>query len=478
METNNNNKYEKKEGDLLDSEIDELKESNLSMVSFGMADFLFEVFNGVYAAFFFLFWETEVGLNVFIVALAYTIYAIWNAVNDPLVGYIADRPKKFWKKYGKRFPYVVTAGIPAILLLSAMFSPPYLDPISGAWIYFAWILITACSYELFFTFLSLNHFALYPDKFRLDEDRRKVGGIRMALSLVGTAVGFIIPPLFVTYGVRQSYTAMSWIFVIINVIIFATIIPGHRESKALKQRYISEASKEKESFLKSLKLVVTQKNFIVVMLVLFFDSIIGASLTASIHYITKYLLEGEAELSTFLLAGFLLGALGSIFPWLIIAQRWKNNRKMLILGVFLNTIFLLPFMFAQDLIGMILCTIFLGIGGGALRIGRNPVIADVIDEATVRNKRHLEGSFMGVYTFFLRLSLIVQGWIFAIVHWLTGFDANVTTQTELAKLGIRMHTALIPMILTLIGFVIFAFVYDLRPEKTRKIKEQLKELNL
>lgn len=462
-----------------DRTLDIKRESTLSMMSFGMGDFLFDIFNGIFGAFYFLFWETEIGLNIWIVVLGYTIYAIWNSVNDPIIGYFTDHPNRFWERYGKRFPYIIIAGIPAILTLAAILSPPNLDPVSGAWIYLAWILISTCSFELFFTILSLNHFALYPDKFQGDSERRKAGGIRMALSLIGTAIGFIVPPFFIDYGDRQSYTNMAWIFVVFNTIFFLTMIPGHRESKELKLRYIREQEQQEHiSFFKTLKLVITQKNFVVVILIFFLDGIIGASLTASIQYIAKYILQGEATSSTLILAGFILGALGSLFPWLYLSQRIKNNRKMLIIGVFLNTIFLLPFMFAQNLIGMVICALLLGIGGGALRIGRNPVIADTIDEATVKSGKHLEGAFMGVYTFFLRFSLIAQGLIFALVHQLTGFDANLIIQTDLALFGIRMHTALIPMILTLIGFVIFVKVYNLTPERTKEIKEKLKELKL
>ncbi len=125
-----------------------------------------------------------------------------------------------------------------------------------------------------------------------------------------------------------------------------------------------------------------------------------------------------------------------------------------------------------------ICCILLGIGGGALRIGRNPVLADTIDEATVKSGQHIEGALMGVYTFFNKFSLIAQGLIFVFVHELTGFDPNLTTQTELANFGILLHTAFIPMILTFIGFIIFVKVYNLTPEKTQKIKEQLQKLKL
>jgi glycoside/pentoside/hexuronide:cation symporter, GPH family len=455
------------------------KESNLSMISFGMGDFLFELFNGIFGVFYFIFWEVEVGLNIWLVALGYVIYAIWNSVNDPLVGYFTDQPKKWWSKYGKRFPFIIIAGVPLILSLAAVFSPPNVDPVDGALIYVSWILISTCSYEFFYTVLSLNHFALYPDKFRLEKDRRKVGGIRMALSLIGTSVGFMIPPLLIEYGDRQSYTNMAWIFVLINLILFITIIPGHKESDSLKNRYTSEQKEEHGiSFIETLKMVLKSKNFLVVILIFFLDAIIGVSLTASIQYLTRYVLEAEADVSIFILAGFILGALLSLWPWLILSNKIDNNRNMLIIGVFLNTIFLLPFMFAQTLLGFVLCAFLLGIGGGALRIGRNPVMADTIDEATLKSKKHLEGSFMGVYTFFNKFSLIAQGLFFALVHELTGFNPNSEFQTEFAKFGIRVHTALIPMILTLIGLIVFILVYDLKPEKTKFIKEKLKELEL
>lgn len=242
---------------------------------------------------------------------------------------------------------------------------------------------------------------------------------------------------------------MAWIFVVLNLVFFLTIIPGHRESAQMRERYMQEPSAEKKlPFLKTMKIVVTQKNFIVYMIVFLFDGIIGACLVGSIQYATKYILLEDPGMSIIVLAGFLLGSLGSLFLWLIFSQKLNNNRKMLIIGVFLNTIFLFPFMFVQGLLGFVIAAVLLGIGGGALRIGRSPVLADTIDEATVKSGQRLEGSYMGVYAFFVRFGLIGQILIFAIVHELTGFNANVLIQTELALFGKRAHLALIPMILT------------------------------
>lgn len=456
-----------------------VKQSTGSMISYGMSDMLWQIFNGIFGGFFFLFWEVIVGLDIWIVTLAYTIFAVWNIVNDPIFGYIADRPRKFWSKLGKRFPWYIIGGIPAVLFLAVIFSPPNLDPVDAAWIYFAWILISTCLYELFFTITNLNHVALFPDKFRLDRDRRKAGFWRMLLGIIGTAIGFIIPPMLIDQTKKFSFMSMAWIFVIFNILILASSIPGHRESSYLKNRYLKEQKdRESISFFQALKIVVTHKNFMVVILVFLMDGIIGASLTASIQYVTLYILEAPPGSAILILAPFIFAVVVSLIPWYFLSQKMKNNRKMLILGVFLNTIGLLPFMFVQTTLGFIIAALILGIGGGALRIGSNPVLADAIDEAVVDSGRHIEGSFMGVYTFFIRFSLIIQGWIFAITHTLTGFDPLSLTQEELAKFGIRMHTALIPMILTFVALVAFILVYDLRPDKTKIIQEKLKELKL
>jgi Na+/melibiose symporter-like transporter len=272
---------------------------------------------------------------------------------------------------------------------------------------------------------------------------------------------------------------MSLIFILINLVVFAASIPGHRESKYLKTRYVTEQERKRSvSFFHALKIVVTHKNFMVVILVFLMDGIIGASLTASIQYVTLYILGGTSGDAVLILAPFILTVVISLIPWYFISQRMKNNRKMFIIGVILNTLGLLPFMFVQNTIGFMVAALVLGVGGGAFRIGSNPVLADAVDEAVVDSGEHIEGSFMGVYTFFIRFSLVAQGLIFAVTHTLTQFDPSASSQTELAKLGIRMHTALIPMILTLIALVVFVFVHDLKPEKTKIIQEKLKELKL
>jgi Na+/melibiose symporter-like transporter len=300
----------------------------------------------------------------------------------------------------------------------------------------------------------------------------------MFFLLLGSVVAALVPPMIVIYENRDSYGQMAWIFAAVGIVIFLGYLPGHFESKALKQRYAIEQWHKPDSFLKTLKLLLSQKNFMIVVLIFFLDGILGTSLNASIQYVIKYNLQLQSDSTIFVMAGWIAGALLSLFPWLIFANKLKNNRKMMIWGVFLNCLTLILCGLFWDLPSLIVGTLLLGIGGSALRIARNPIIADVMDEALVKSGHHNESSLMGIYTFFNRFSLIIQGWIFSIVHLLTQFNPDAIVQTPLALLGIRMHTAFIPAVLCIIGLILFVKVYDLSPEKTKHNQQMIKEKSL
>lgn len=90
----------------------EIKHSKLGMVSYGFNSFSRELLRMTFTAWCFYFYESEIGLNVWLVGLAFVIFAIYNMFNDPLVGYLTNRPFKFTRKWGRRFPWILLGGLP------------------------------------------------------------------------------------------------------------------------------------------------------------------------------------------------------------------------------------------------------------------------------------------------------------------------------------------------------------------------------
>ncbi|MFX0072731.1 MAG: MFS transporter, partial [Candidatus Hermodarchaeota archaeon] len=136
----------------------EILHSKKSMASFGFGKFVNEFLNMAFGALVFFYYEGELGLSVWLTALGYIIFAIWNAVNDPFVGYLVDRPFKFTKKWGRRFPWVFIGGVPWIFCYFLLFIPPDVDPKSGAWILFLWLVVTTCLYDTFGSIFNVNFF--------------------------------------------------------------------------------------------------------------------------------------------------------------------------------------------------------------------------------------------------------------------------------------------------------------------------------
>lgn len=472
-----------KGSDLCEEEFPEIKHSNLNIYSYGLGEFIMQTFTIAFGAYVFYFYEVEIGLNSWLVALGFIIYAVWNAINDPLVGYICDRPFFFTKKWGRRFPWIISSIFPSILFYVLVFAPPSLDPKEGQWIIFGWLVLSTCIFDTAFSFVFVNSNALFADKFRNADERRKVSGINMTLGYIGIAIGSIIPPLIINYGVKQSFINHAWALVFVALIAALFMIPGMREDKVTIDRYLRkcdtpEAQKEKLSFLSTFLAAIKQKNFSAYAILFLGYAVLRICLLSSLQYGIRYILKMPSSVASLLMGSFLLGSLISIPIWVIFARKKKDNRKVMIITAIASSIFALPMIFLNDFIGWIIILFLWGIGIAGMFIIRAVVFADIIDESVAETGKRNEGMYNGFYIFINRLSIVIQAVIFAIVHELTGFVEGADTQSELALWGIRLSMTVIPVFFLLAGTVIFWKYYDLKPQKLNQIKLKLKELDL
>jgi GPH family glycoside/pentoside/hexuronide:cation symporter len=470
------------ENDICD-DIPEIIHSNKSIYSYGLGEFIMQTFSIAFGAYVFYFYEVEIGLDSWLVAFGFIIYAIWNAVNDPLVGYICDRPFSFTKKWGRRFPWIISSIIPSILTYLLLFSPPNVDPREGQWILFAWLVFATCLFDTAFSFVFVNSAALFADKFRNEDERRKVSGINMTLGYIGIAFGAIVPPLIITYGVKESFVNQAWVLVFVALIAAILMIPGMREDDETIERYLKacedlKVSKEKTSFFGTFVSAFKRKNFTAFVILFLGYGVLRICLLASMQYGIRYILQMPAAAASLIMAAFLLGSLISIPIWVWWARKMNDNRKIMIIAAILSSIFALPMIFLDDFIGWVIVLFLWGIGIAGMFIIRAVVFADIIDESVIDTGKRNEGMYNGFYVFINRLSIVFQAIIFAVVHELTGFVEGAETQSESAIWGIRLTMSVIPVFFLLVSTLIFWKFYDITPEKSNIIKAKLKELDL
>jgi GPH family glycoside/pentoside/hexuronide:cation symporter len=418
------------------------------------------------------FYETEVFLPVAFISLAYIIYGIFNAINDPIIGYFSDRNTRFTKRWGRRYPWFAAAVIPSAVIYLFIFTVPSTNTLT----LFFWLLLTICLYDLFYSIWGINWLAIFPDKFRSNKERTKVGGLVTLMGLIGMAFGMILPPLFIKYGDISSYVLSAFIVIVISIFAAIFMFPGMREDHEMIQRALRQ-DKIRVSFLKTLKFGVRQKNFAIYLFVYLSVSLIYMLTLGSLYYWVRYLLRMEAEVETYISAGFLLASVVSVPFWIYLARKF-GNRKVYMLGALLTSISYIPLLIITGLIAAIICAAILSFATSSMLTLLYPFFSDVIDDLVVKTGNRQEGVYTGIRTFFGRLSLIIGAIVIAIVHILTDFDPEVEVQSDLALWGIRIIMALIPMIFCFVAFLLLWRANDLTLEKVKNLKIRLKEMNL
>jgi GPH family glycoside/pentoside/hexuronide:cation symporter len=436
----------------------------------------------VFGAWVFYFYEIAVGLNALYIALAMIIFTLWDAINDPLIGFLTDRKLKFTKKIGKRFPWIVLGIIPASFVFILLFMPPPLiNPTTEPLALFGWIIFTTCLFDSLSTLCFVNVNSLFPDKFRTERARRRAQGWGTPLSIIALPFASIIPPIIINIfggtNYAPSYVPMAWLVVGILIVVGLLFIPGMYENKELKERYyISEV--KQEGFIHALKSTLTQKSFQLYIILFFGFQVVTGSLTASIPYAVEIVLGGpNTEFNIILLfAFFLQGAIIGAIIWVFLIKRIKNNKKSAVIGGITLTAGTLLTTFYIGLIDSLIYISILGLTMGNFWALMTIYFADVLDERVVLTKSDVRGATVGVSAFFSRLSRGVQLGVFAIVHILTGFVEGQTAQTELAKIGVRLHMSVIPAILLAICTFLYWKYYPITPEKYMETKIKLKEI--
>lgn len=470
----------------MEKDVLDIKHSKLGMASYGFNSFSREMLRIAFTTFGFFFYESELGLNVWLIFLAYLIFAIYNMFNDPLVGYLTNKPFKFTKKWGRRFPWILLGGLPWGFTYMLIFTPPTYDAVGGAWILFAWLLFTTCLFDTFHSILFVNFQSLFVDKYRSVQERRTASGIYIMIGVIGVALGSILPPLLfqTTEGTVTNYPSFAFqglIVAIISFVGFVLAIPGSREDQVTIDLYLASQTGEREKtpFFKTLWTALKQTPFVAFMIFYLLYQTLVEMMQASVLYTVKYSLKMDDSATTLIFAAFLIGVLVSTPFWIYYSKKVKNNKKVMLISGLLLAAFTIPITFYRDYWLIVFEMLLWGLAMGGFWIMIFPVSADVIDNAVVATKKREEGVYTGFQQFFGRMGIIIQALTFALIHEFTGFDEALgTAQPESAIWGIHFHQALIPAILVIIGALVFWKWYKLTPEKVRENQEKIKEMGL
>ncbi len=416
---------------------------------------------------FLLFFYTDIfGILPFAAGTILLVARLWDAINDPLMGMIADRTRS---RYGKFRPYLLFTPLLFVPFAVASFSTPDF-PMTGK---ILWALVTYVCFGMIYTASDVPFWAL-SSTISIDTKVRSsivvyprfMATVAVALATVATQPLIL---LFSKEGKPQrGYQLTSLVYALLTVFCFLIAF------RYVKER-VQSTNTEKPRFSDIPRIFLSNKPLLLVILSGLFTGIGQTGKLSMLIYYAKYNLDNELLYT--LLAGinipFILIGIATV-PYLS-NKLGKKGACILYYGIYaLGSLgfFLVGW---NNFTLLLIFNCISSLGMASPQVIQTAMIADTIEYGELKSGKRNEGTIFSSQTFLAKLTAALTSVIIAGTLTVIGYVPN-TEQTQTALWGIHSLTTLLPFLSSLLGIIPIVF-YPLTEEKHAQIVEQLGSLS-
>jgi len=425
----------------------ELQQSQLSVplpiatqnspIAYGLGSFGLESLGTVFAGFYMFYYIDELGLAVALAAIINVIYAIWDAVNDPLAGFLSDNTRTRW---GRRRPWLL-AGLPfyvGLLVLVYTVPKPFLQGNALFW----YALVIFILFEAARTIMWVNYAALFPELFQGFRERARASSTYQGLSMLGELVGFTIPPLIYA---KFGFAPMAMSFAgVAGIALLLGIIRNTEDPNALKVPPLDLKGAFGE--------VLKDRPYLLFTLAVTFLMFITGVYTLATPFWVKYTLGASPQATSLIFAIVFTVAILSVSIW---------GRLVRILGIKRSWLWSVGVMAASAIIlglasNLVVGAIGAAVGGasmGGINVCREMIMANFVDRNLKRTGHRREGIYYSLKRVIGKLSKITEALALVLLGLLFGYVSgeNPGPQPENA---FRFLMGVFPLVFAIIAWLI------------------------
>ena len=444
-------------------------------VGYALGDMASNLYFQTFVIFLLNFYTDVFGIPAAAAGTLFLVTRIFDAVNDPIMGTIADRVNTRW---GKFRPFVFFFSIPmAIAGVFAFTTPDY--SVSGKLIY---AYITYNFLMVMYTIVNVPYSSLMAVITPNSLERTVLSSYRfVAVFCGGLIVQGSVLYLVEYFGNGNDAVGWQWAMgclgVLAVILLFITFI-------STKER-VHPPKGQKVETKRDLKDLITNKAWLLIGGATVFQLIFIVMRSSSIVYYFKYyILDQKLDLfglgynlsiatltSSFLMIGTGFNILGAILTkWLSKTFDKKNTYVgMLLTSSVVNCMFY--FLQPENIILIYLLNFIVSFAWGPVSVLQWAMYTDAADFSEWKNGRRATGLLMAASLFTLKLGLTLGG---ALVGWILAFYGFVPNQVQTAEstTGIILLLSVYPSIFGFIGAILM-FFYPLNNKMMIKIEEDL-----
>jgi GPH family glycoside/pentoside/hexuronide:cation symporter len=456
---------------------------NLSLkekVGYALGDTASNLYFQIVMSFIPIFYTDVFGLPAAALSVMFLVTRLWDAINDPIMGMIADRTNTRWGKYR---PYLLFLALPFALISVLTFTTPGFDD-TGKLIY---AYITYTLMMMFYTAVNVPYSSLMAVMTPSNEERTTLSSFRFVAAFGGMMiVQSTILYLVKYFGDGDDAVGWQWAVGCLGGLAFLLFFISFASTK----ERVTPPKEQKTNFKQDLKDLFHNKPWLLIAGATIFQLTFIVVRSGSVTYYIKYFVEEqdfslfgsvshlsiEFLTSSFMVSGSVASIIGAILTKWFTKKLDKRNTYAGFLGVsaLLGSVFY--FLGPDDIVLMYVFNFAVSFFFGTVSVLQWALYTDTADYSEWKNGRRATGLIMAASLFALKLGLTLGGAIIGWVLAMFGFVAN-EVQTPEAINGILILMSLLPGIIGICGAGLMMF-YPLTNKKLLEIEADLKERRL
>lgn len=406
---------------------------------------------GFVASFLVIFYTDIFGIGAGAVSLMLLISRLWDGLNDPIVGVLADRTVTKWGRYR---PWILFGMVPlAIFTVLTFWAHPGFSP-SGKLLY---AYITYFFLSFFNTCVIVPHASLISALTQDPNERSKLAGMRMAFGFIGnTIVGILVVKLVPFLGNGDNvkgylYTAFIMAFVL-AIPMFTIDFLGTKEVVN------PPISKVKVSTKKLIAGALKNKYLIMSCFAIFIVGLQHYTRITTLMYYFTYVVRDKSLIAGYMLflnLPFVAGALSAA----LISMKLRNKGKTFAYASFSAGIsMILGFWFTPtgDPVMFYALTMSTGFFTGIMGGSAFSMVPDTVEYGQLISGERSAGFNQSLTTFWNTIGIAIGSAGVALMLSISGYVPNVE-QSAAVLTGIRMTMFSLPGIVTFLGGIMFLF---------------------
>lgn len=409
-----------------------------------------------------MYYTDFLGMPPAMIGIVYLLFTIWNAINDPLFGFLIER-RKYHEKRGK-YTYLMRVSAPLIILsMVAMF---FAQPGWDDWIVFAFLLVTLCIFDTAYTIFSVT-FGSYslcvaPTK----EERVDLSVLKSYISMVPAFLGSLVPVALLTDKamgrdiIILAYAAIA----LFGGLLFFFSVRSMKDSpdyysKQLEKESLGHASRD------MILGVIRSKPFIIYTLFCITARGAFANYMVPYGYYMKWAMDTGGLLASVpdIMGGIVQALIYPVIAILVKKIGVRDTTKWAMIPTLLCYIGLFfsgNFWLSAVLYALLMIGFASTWGTGDVLMGA------IVDEDERRTGLRKSSLYMGLMSVITIPFTALHSALYLGLLQLFGYDGNLMQQSASAIFGIRLATTIVPAVFILIGYIpLFLFPIGHRQEQ-------------